>query len=117
MMLKSARKYIFCLMKRGIFDHVPDILLACTSTRQVQVEREWRVTRERKSRCFSPRVCIVFASTRLEKVRKTTRSTNYLSETECSFLTVFMCYMVDCFIYSVTLWCFHKHLQDSNSSI
>ena len=27
MMLKSARKYIFCLMKRGISDHVPDILL------------------------------------------------------------------------------------------
>ena len=83
MMLKSARKYIFCLMKRGISDHVPDILLACTSTRQVQVERKWRHARKEEPVFFSSRLhCI---STRLEKVRKTTRSTNYLSETECSF--------------------------------
>ena len=32
-----------------ISDHVPDISLARTSAGQVRVEREWRVTRERKS--------------------------------------------------------------------
>ena len=32
-----------------IFDHVPDISFARTSAKQAGVEREWRVTRERKS--------------------------------------------------------------------
>ena len=32
-----------------IFDHVSDISFARTSAKQVGVEREWRVTRERRA--------------------------------------------------------------------
>ena len=62
MMLKSARKYIFCLMKRGISDHVPDILLACTSTRQVQVERKWRARAKGRAGVFLLAFALYFHS-------------------------------------------------------
>ena len=60
-----------------ISDHVPDVSLARTSARQARVEREWRVTRERKSWCLAPRVCLALASARLKKI-KNTFLTNFL---------------------------------------